>query len=86
MEPIKFKGHNVVFAEDQPEYLPLPAYYVVPDNPQGEIITCWKLTFKERVRLLFTGKVWHSIWTFNGSLQPQRLFLEAPKFPKGKTK
>lgn len=72
MHLVKFKGHNVVFAEDQPEYLPLPAYKD-PDSQEGEIICCWKLTFKERVKLLFTGKLWHSIHTFNEALQPQQL-------------
>lgn len=26
MKPIKFEGHNVVYAENQPEYNPLPAF------------------------------------------------------------
>lgn len=26
MTPIEFPEHNVVFAKDQPEYLPLPAH------------------------------------------------------------
>jgi len=26
MRPVKFKGSNIVFAENQPEYLPLPAF------------------------------------------------------------
>lgn len=25
MRPIEFKGQNIIFAKDQPEYLPLPA-------------------------------------------------------------
>ena len=43
MKPIKFKGQNVIFAKDQPEYIPLPALKM----PDGEIITCWELSDEE---------------------------------------
>jgi len=36
MKLIKFKGQNCTFAENQPEYIPLPAYR---DN-EGIIISC----------------------------------------------
>ena len=32
MKPVEFPGVNVVFAKDQPEYVPLPAMKV-PDDP-----------------------------------------------------
>lgn len=38
MKPIEFPGVNVVFAKDQPEYMPLPAMKI-PNDPQGLIIT-----------------------------------------------
>lgn len=56
MIPIKFPEHNVVFAEDQPEYQPLPAYK--DSGANGEVITCWKLSFRERLRILFKGEMW----------------------------
>ena len=34
MKPVEFAGVNVVFAKDQPEYVPLPAMKV-PNDPQG---------------------------------------------------
>lgn len=68
MKPIKFPEHNVVFAEDQPEYLPLPACRI--DSPQGEVITCWKLSFKERLAILFKGCVWLQLLSFNKPLTP----------------
>lgn len=42
MKLIDFPGRNVVFAEDQPEYLPLPALRL--DNAEGEISSrsCWR--------------------------------------------
>lgn len=68
MKGIEFKHQNVVFAKDQPEYLPLPALKLY--NPQGEVITCWKMSFKDRIKVLFTGKVWLSLMTFNKPLTP----------------
>lgn len=68
MTPKKFKEANVTFAEDQPEYKPLPAFKA--QSPQGEVITCWNLTFRERLRILFKGEIWLCLLTFNKPLTP----------------
>jgi hypothetical protein len=68
MKPIKFPEHNIVYAEDQPEYLPLPVFK--NNSPQGECVSCWKLSFRERLRILWTGKLWVSLMTFNKPLTP----------------
>lgn len=52
MTPIKFPEQNMTFAEDQPEYLPLPAYKSKID-PHGNVITCWRPTLIERIKILF---------------------------------
>lgn len=69
MKPIKFKEHNTVYAENQKEYLPLPVY----KNKDGIVTSCWKLNVLERIKTLFTGKVFISNMTFNNPLQPQLL-------------
>lgn len=46
MKPVEFPGVNVVFAKDQPEYMPLPAMKI-PNDPQGLIITKWQLSPEE---------------------------------------
>ena len=71
MKPKKFKEANVIFAKDQPEYIPLPAFR--KESPQGEVITCWQLSFKERLRILFKGEIWLSMLTFNKPLTPSFL-------------
>jgi len=76
MQPIEFKGVNVTYAKDQPEYTPLPVY----KTPDGEITSCWRLTFKERLKVLFTGNVWVSLLTFNKPLQPMRPFVDRPNW------
>lgn len=72
-----FKEHNTVYAKNQPEYLPLPAFKF-RDDRQGRIICCWKLSWKERLAVLFSGRVWQQVLTFNNPLQPQKLTTEKP--------
>ncbi|MCK9596652.1 hypothetical protein M0R19_05670 [Candidatus Pacearchaeota archaeon] len=74
MKPIIFKQQNCTFAENQPEYLPLPAY----KSDDGEVISCWELSLLERVQILFTGKLWLRILTFNKHLQPQLPTVKSP--------
>lgn len=68
MKPIKFKEQNCTFAENQPEYIPLPAFR--NNSKEGEVISCWQFSIWERLRILFTGKLWVSLWTFNKPLTP----------------
>ena len=69
MQPTYFKEHNTVYAKNQKEYLPLPAH----KTDDGIVISCWKMTLKERIKAFFTGKIYVSNMTFNMPLQPQRL-------------
>lgn len=71
MKPVNFKHQNAEFAKNQPEYGTLPALRI--DSPEGEVISCWKLSFKERLRVLFLGKVWMSLMSFNRPLTPSYL-------------
>ena len=72
MKPIKFKECNATFAENQPEYLPLPVH----KSAFGIVTSCWKLSLFERVKVLFLGKVYLSLMTFNKPLQPQKLSVQ----------
>ena len=74
MKPIKFKEANVTFAENQPEYLPLPAH----KTEDGQVISCWQLSLSERIKILFNGKVWLRILTFNEKLQPLKPSVDRP--------
>lgn len=74
MKAIKFPECNVIFAKDQPEYLSLPAYKSI----QGQVVSCWKMGLRERLKVLFTGKVYLSLLTFNKPLQPQLLMVDKP--------
>ena len=68
MKPIKFKEANTTFAKDQPQYQPLPA--LVKEGQHGDVVTCWHLSFKERAKILITGKLWLNMMTFKKPLTP----------------
>ena len=77
MQAAEFPEQNMVIAKDQPQYLPIPAH-LVPGDPDGTMVFCWKLSFAERLALLFGGVIWHRVMTFGIPLQPQSLSLEKP--------
>ena len=74
MKPIEFPEQNCVYAKDQPEYLPLPVH----KTEDGMVVSCWALTWRERVKMLFTGRMWWSVLTFNHPLQPQLPSVDRP--------
>ena len=71
MKILNFKEQNTVIAKDQPPYLPLPAHR----TEDGEVTSCWGLSLRERIRLLFTGRIYFTLLTFNQKVQPQRASL-----------
>ena len=71
MKPIEFEHQNTVYGKDQPQYQQLPALKI--DSENGEVISCWSLSFKERVKVLFTGKIWMSLMCFDNPLTPSYL-------------
>ena len=66
MKPIEFAGCNVVYGKDQEGVEPLP----VCKFENGEVVSCWRLTWKEAFKLLFKRKIWVSVLTYNKPLQP----------------
>ncbi len=78
MKLIPFKESNREYAADQPEYQTLPAWRARVDS-QGRLVCCWQLTPLERLKVLFTGVVWHQILTFNKPLQPQLVTADKPE-------
>lgn len=81
MKIISFKEQTTVYAEDQSEYLDLPAH-VFKNSPDGRICCCWELALIDRLKILFYGVIWHEVLTFGNSLQPQKLSTTKPDMPK----
>ena len=76
MKAINFKECNVNFAGNQKEYKNLPAFY---DSKNGIVISCYKLTFKDLMKVIFTRKIWLGVMTFNKPLQPQLMSIYKSK-------
>ena len=76
MKPIQFPEHNKVYAEHQPEYIPLPVYE--DDEQGGRVFHCWKLTFWECCKIWFTGKLWINVLNFHQPLQPIKPMVDNP--------
>ena len=70
---------EVMYAKDQSEYQSLPA--LVASN--GTAVTRWRLSLKERLRILFTGNLYLSQLTFNKPLQPQLPTVDEPEYSLG---
>lgn len=81
MKLIEFPEQTVVYAKDQPEYLPLPAHKF-PGDPHGRIAFCWQLGWRERLAVLLRGVVWHEVLTFGQALQPQLLQANKPEMTR----
>lgn len=79
MKPIEFPEQNVIFAKNQPEYMPLPAH-VFPGSSRAAF--CWSLSLRERLKVLFTGRIWHEVLTFSKPLQPQKLSVRRPEMKR----
>lgn len=77
MDAVEFKGCNVELAKNQKEYKTLPAFH---DKENGIMVTCYKLSFKELLKVVLTRKVWLGQMTFNGPLQPQKLSVNRKDF------
>ncbi len=64
------------YAVGQPEYNPLPSH----KTPEVMVTTRWRLTWKERFRVLVSGDLWLFLLTFNLPLQPVKLSVTCPIF------
>ncbi|MGE5528072.1 MAG: hypothetical protein ACM3X6_02890 [Patescibacteria group bacterium] len=42
------------------------------------------MTFYERIKVLFSGRMWLNLLTFDQPLQPQLLSVDKPSFGKGR--
>jgi hypothetical protein len=66
MKPIDFKQRNVTYAENQPEYIALPAHR----DGGGVVTSCWKFSLRERIKILLGAKFYWQQLTYGQPLQP----------------
>lgn len=76
MKPVEFKQQNCIIAKNQKQYLQLPSFQ---DGVHGgRTISCWKLSFSERIKILFYGKIWDYRLNFDKPLQPIKILVDNP--------
>ncbi|HEX2868671.1 MAG TPA: hypothetical protein VHO03_16645 [Ignavibacteriales bacterium] len=76
MKPIEFEQSHIIIGKGQKEYRPLPAH--ISKDETTTVTSCWELTWKERLRVLLTGRFYFQQMTFNQPLQPQRPSVNNP--------
>lgn len=79
MKAIKFEGHNIVFAEKQEEYEPLPARV----DGNGIMTCCMEPDPEELVAILKNGQINITRLIFGASPQPIKINFSKPEFPVG---
>lgn len=78
MDAVEFPGVNLRVAEEQEEYMTLPAQagllpLVMPDGTEAECIamtTCWKLNEAELEQVRRDGVIFITFLTFGDPMQP----------------
>jgi hypothetical protein len=78
MRPKNFKESNIVMGKGQEEYEPLPAFRA--DDEAGMVVSCWQLSWRERLRALWKGEVWLMMMTFRKPMQPVYLTVVKPLY------
>jgi len=67
MKPVQFKGQSTVLRKpadmSDEECAPLPILRL-----GGSCISCWEMDWRERVKALFTGRIW--VGVLSGLTQP----------------
>lgn len=73
MKPVSFDDQNITYTaiEGMPKCGLLPALRTTDNH----IISCWKMSLKERFRVIITGTVWLGV----AGLVPQPTFIEAER-------
>ena len=88
-EPRKVIGMNTTYAENQPEYMPLPVFR----ESDGKVTSVWELSDEEKEIIANNGMICLCQSTFNQLLQPVNIWvadidqdsIERPEKPQTKS-
>jgi|HubBroStandDraft_6_1064221.scaffolds.fasta_scaffold542936_2 hypothetical protein len=75
----EFPLPEIVIGKDQEEYLPLPC--LRSSDTTGLTTMRWRLSWKERLCLLWTGNLYIQVLTFHKPMQPIKPLAEEPEIP-----
>ncbi len=65
---------EVTLAKGQAQYRELPVYR----DCEGVVVTRWRVGLLERLRILFRGHMWLTVFTFHQPLSPLRIDTRCP--------
>ena len=66
MKPIEFEGVTDHYGKMQDGVSPLPLRCYA----NGQFVSCWKLLWRERLKVLVSGMVWLDVHTHNRGMPP----------------
>lgn len=81
MKPIKFAESNKVLLPFKEGHKKLPVYAADHD-----VISCWKMSWRERLAALVFGKTWLYVYTISGTQPPEGLKVKRTAFLRKKRK
>jgi hypothetical protein len=67
-------ARELVYAKDQPQYLPLPTH----KTPDGRVLSRWELSEEEVQQIVHTRSIYLTLLTFDQPLQPIILGVDPP--------
>jgi hypothetical protein len=85
--PAPYGWSKVTFAKNQPQYQPLPS--LRNSGPSGDVMSRWRLTWRERLLILCGRDVWLNVLTFGNvcrhcgtytGLKPVQMWVGDPQF------
>lgn len=62
MKGIQYKHTNTILKGNDPNVYDLPVCRFEYSDGVKTVESCWKMSFKERVQALFTGKIYFQCW------------------------
>jgi hypothetical protein len=71
--PVKFPEHMHVLAKNQPPFRPLPVW-----QDDEQTVSQWQMSWSERFRIFFSGRLWLRQVNFGAPLQAQLPSVETP--------
>lgn len=71
---------SVVYAKNQPAYMPLPARR----SSDGEVVTRWRPNWRARLAIAFGADFYLTLLTFNQPLTPVRVGIDKPQYTEVK--
>ena len=78
MEPTKFKESNMKWIGNPENNVGDLDARKEGEDSKTIIYSCWRASWKERLRILITGRVWVYQLTFDNALQPQGVSADKP--------